>query len=152
MVYQTDTHRKIKKLREIKEMTQQQVAEQMFISTNAYGRLERGETSMTEQKLKQIAEIFGIDDFTKIISTDEDKIIFLLNNVTDVLESDFFQIGNYIGENHLLLENEKLKLVLENKNRELSDKEKLLSSKDEQILILQELVKSLKQQIEVNKE
>lgn len=127
------TNEKIKRLRENKDLTQQQMAEKLHISTNAYGRLERGETQMTERKLEQIANILEISDFTKILSTPNEKVVFLLNesNENNIISADY-----YNADLVLKFENEKLTLLIE-------EQKKLLAAKDEQIKLLQELVKTL---------
>lgn len=127
------TNEKVKQLRESKKLTQSQMAEKMNISTNAYGRLERGETEMTERKLKQIAKVLEINDFTKILSTPYDKVLFLLNesNENSIIHSQY-----YNADLELKFENEKLALLLD-------EQKKLLAAKDEQIQLLKELVKSL---------
>lgn len=127
------TNEKVKQLRESKKLTQSQMAEKMNISTNAYGRLERGETEMTERKLEQIAKVLEINDFTKILSTPYDKVLFLLNesNENSIIHSQY-----YNADLELKFENEKLALLLD-------EQKKLLAAKDEQIQLLKELVKSL---------
>lgn len=127
------TNEKVKQLRESKKLTQSQMAEKMNISTNAYGRLERGETEMTERKLEQIAKVLEINDFTKILSTPHDKVLFLLNesNENSIIHSQY-----YNADLELKFENEKLALLLD-------EQKKLLAAKDEQIQLLKELVKSL---------
>lgn len=127
------TNEKIKRLRENKDLTQQQMAEKLHISTNAYGRLERGETQMTERKLEQIANILEISDFTKILSTPNEKVVFLLNesNENNIISTDY-----YNADLALKFENEKLTLLIE-------EQKKLLAAKDEQIKLLQELLKAL---------
>lgn len=137
LIMTSKTNEKIKQLRESKKLTQSQMAEKLHISTNTYGRLERGETELTERRLEQIAEILEITDFTKILSTPSDKIIFLLNEV-DVLENQEVNIGCYHADTKLKIDNEKLTLLLE-------EQKKLLAAKDEQIRLLQELLQTLKQ-------
>lgn len=137
MSHDAKTSEKIKQLRESKKLTQSQMAEKLHISTNTYGRLERGETELTERRLEQIAEILEITDFTKILSTPSDKIIFLLSDV-DVIENQEVNIGCYHADDKIKIENEKLTLLLE-------EQKKLLVAKDEQISVLQELVQALKQ-------
>ena len=51
----------IKKLRELKNFTQDYMASSLNISTNAYGKIERDETEMTLTKLDSISKIFEMD-------------------------------------------------------------------------------------------
>lgn len=131
------TGQKIKKLREVHQLTQDQMAQKMHISPNTYGRLERGETKMTEQRLEQVAKILNVDA-AKILSIPEDKVIFLATEAT-LTECENSQII-YYQPNHdieLKIEIEKLKLALELKDN-------LLAEKDKRISILEELVQHLK--------
>lgn len=131
------TGQKIKKLREVHQLTQDQMAQKMHISPNTYGRLERGETKMTEQRLEQVAKILNVDA-AKILSIPEDKVIFLATENT-LTECENSQVICY-QPNHdieLKIEIEKLKLALELKDN-------LLAEKDKRISILEELVQQLK--------
>jgi transcriptional regulator with XRE-family HTH domain len=53
-------HEKIRLIRETKGLTQEQVAEKLKISVNAYGDIERGNNDVKLSRLKQIAEFFEI--------------------------------------------------------------------------------------------
>lgn len=135
------TGQKIKKLREVNQLTQEQMAEKMHISPNTYGRLERGETKMTEQRLEQAAKILNVEA-AQILSIPEDKIVFLASNLTltecenscENSQVIYYQ-PNYDVE--LKSENEKLKLALE-------FKDSLLAEKEKRIAILEDLVQQLK--------
>jgi DNA-binding XRE family transcriptional regulator len=48
---------KIRTLRELKNLTQENMAQALDISPTAYGNLERGETPLTYDKLEQIATV-----------------------------------------------------------------------------------------------
>lgn len=54
-------HEKIKFLRQTKGWSQEEIAERLFMSTSAYGSIERGETDVNFSRLKQIANVFEID-------------------------------------------------------------------------------------------
>ncbi|MCA0237570.1 MAG: helix-turn-helix domain-containing protein [Bacteroidetes bacterium] len=47
-------------------LTQQDMAERLNISAEAYGKIERGKTRIYLERLKQISAIFGLDT-TQII-------------------------------------------------------------------------------------
>lgn len=51
---------KIKKLRELKNLSQEYVAQELGISQSAYSLIECGKTNVTEDKLKKIAEILDV--------------------------------------------------------------------------------------------
>ncbi len=54
-------HERIKLMRKAKGWTQQEVAEKLNISLNAYGHIERGVTHPNSIKLEKIAKIFDVD-------------------------------------------------------------------------------------------
>ena len=50
----------IKNIRELKNLTQEFVAEKLDISQSAYSRLEKGEIKISKEKLVQIAEVLEV--------------------------------------------------------------------------------------------
>lgn len=64
----------IKKFRELRSYTQDHVAEQLEMTAQGYGRIERNEVEISLQKLQRIAEIIGttIQDILGF----EDKFVF----------------------------------------------------------------------------
>ena len=52
---------KIRKVRESKAWSQEQMAEKLNMSLNGYAKIERGETKLYLDKLDQIAQFFDID-------------------------------------------------------------------------------------------
>lgn len=52
---------KIRRIRESKEWSQEQMAEKLNMSLNGYAKIERGETKLYLDKLEQIAQILDID-------------------------------------------------------------------------------------------
>ncbi len=47
---------KIKRIREMRGITQEEIAEELNLTAQAYGRMERGETSISAERLGKIAE------------------------------------------------------------------------------------------------
>jgi transcriptional regulator with XRE-family HTH domain len=69
---------RIKKLRELKNYTQQYMADQLELSISGYGKIERDETDISISRLEKIADVLGVDVHT-ILNFDE-KHIFNFNN------------------------------------------------------------------------
>jgi len=69
---------KIKKVRELKNVTQQYVADKLGMTQGAYSRIENNSISVSEKLLEQVAEILGVDK--EVIENFDDKVI--LNNPT----------------------------------------------------------------------
>lgn len=76
-----DVGEKIKKLRELKNYTQQYMAEQLDLSLSGYGKIERDETDISISRLEKIATVLGVDVNT-ILNFDEKHIFNFNNNET----------------------------------------------------------------------
>jgi transcriptional regulator with XRE-family HTH domain len=105
----------IKKIREIKNLTQEHIASELGISRQTYIMIESGQSDLKFESLKQIASILGVS-INDIISYD-DKMIF--NNCTN----------SHFGYNYQVISNEEKSLY-----------EKLLAEKDHRIKALENLL------------
>jgi transcriptional regulator with XRE-family HTH domain len=72
---------KIKKLRELKNYTQQYMADQLELSLSGYGKIERDETDISISRLEKIADVLGVDIST-VLNFDERHIFNFNNNQT----------------------------------------------------------------------
>ena len=81
---------KLKNLRELKNFTQEHIAQQLGLTTRAYSKIESGETQLTINRLNEISAILGVDPI-EALGFDHQNIF---NNCT--------QEGN-IGINHINL-------------------------------------------------
>lgn len=50
----------IRKIRELKNLTREYVADELKMSTSGYGKIERGEVDLTISKLNKIAEVLDV--------------------------------------------------------------------------------------------
>ena len=110
---------KIKKLRELKNLTQEHMAKSIGISQGAYSRMELGETEITYTKLEKISEELGMKP-EEVIAFNESLVLNVMNN----------QTGNGLVIN----------------NNQMSDTEK--NSFEQQILLLKEENSYLKKVID----
>jgi len=110
---------KIKKLRELKNLTQEHMAKSIGISQGAYSRMELGETEITYSKLEKISEELGMKP-EEVIAFNESVVFNVMNN----------QTGNGLVIN----------------NNQMSDTEK--NSFEQQILLLKEENSYLKKVID----
>jgi transcriptional regulator with XRE-family HTH domain len=110
---------KIKKLRELKNLTQEHMANSIGITQGAYSRMELGETEITYSKLEKISEELGMKP-EDVIAFNESVVFNVMNN----------QTGNGLVIN----------------NTQLSDTEKNLF--EQQIILLKEENAHLKKVIE----
>ena len=72
---------KIKKLRELRNLTQEHMASSLGLSQSAYSRLELGETEITFSKLEKISEQLGMKP-EEIIAFNESMVFNVMNNQT----------------------------------------------------------------------
>ena len=110
---------KIKKLRELKNLTQEHMAKSIGISQGAYSRMELGDTEITYSKLEKISEELGMKP-EEVIAFNESLVFNVMNN----------QTGNGLVIN----------------NNQMSDTEK--NSFEQQILLLKEENSYLKKVID----
>lgn len=73
-------HTKIKKLRLSKNLSQNYLADELGVDVTNYSRLERGETKISVERLKKIAEILNVNVSLLIEESDTDTNKELLNN------------------------------------------------------------------------
>jgi len=71
----------LRKIREIKGIKQESMAKELGITTNGYGKIERGESAINIDRLEQIATILGISALD-IMQFDE-SIIFNINTMSN---------------------------------------------------------------------
>lgn len=91
----------IKKLRELKNLTQQHMATELDLSVSGYGKIERDETDVSISKLERIAEVLGVDMNT-ILSFDSKNVFQFTNN----------QMANGIVQNQYNAQNELLERLV----------------------------------------
>lgn len=75
-----NTEQKIKNIRELKDFTQEYMAEQLGITQAAYSKIETGQTKLTPNKISDIAEIFDMDA-SDLMAYDMQKYFNSFNNV-----------------------------------------------------------------------
>jgi transcriptional regulator with XRE-family HTH domain len=75
---------KIRKIREMKGISQEYLATQMNISPQAYGKIEREETRLDFHRLEVIASLLNIDPLD-IINFSEERI---LNSAIDIHQTE----------------------------------------------------------------
>lgn len=79
---------KIKQIRELKNLTQEFVANELEISTRAYSKIENGETQLTINRLNEISAILQVDPM-EVLGFDEKQIF------------SYCKQDGYIGINHI---------------------------------------------------
>ncbi len=128
---------KIRTLREINNLTQENMAEKLQMSVNGYANLERGESKIYTGKLEQIAHVFGME-LSELISFGEKSTVFCM-----VGEGNINHGLNFIGrvDDHELLH------AVDKLQSELNHKEEIISLQNKEIQSLKETIEFLKSQI-----
>ncbi|WP_314878357.1 helix-turn-helix transcriptional regulator [Haemophilus parahaemolyticus] len=129
---------KIRKIREAKDWSQEQMAEKLNMSLNGYAKIERGESKIYLDKLEQIAQVFDID-VIELMQSDGKNICFQI-------ESPLGSVYQGGGETQMLIEIERLKLELSHAKEKEDLLKRLLEQKDNEIQILENVVGLLKGQ------
>ena len=125
---------KIRKIREAKDWSQEQMAEKLNMSLNGYAKIERGESKIYLDKLEQIAQVFDID-IIELMQSDGKNICFQI-------ESPLGSVYQGGGETQMLIEIERLKLALSHANEKENLLNRLLEQKDNEIKALRELLET----------
>ena len=125
---------KIKKIRDLKGLKQDEVAAKLNISTQAYSKIERNETKVDSERLEQLANIFGIsaDDIQKF----DDRNLFV-NNL-----KEFETANNNTGYtvNNYYYGNDQLVSQLE---KTIEQQKEMLQQQKEEILYLRKQLEIL---------
>lgn len=69
----------IKRFRELKNISRQQMAADLELSLSGYAKLERGEIDVTISRINQIANLLGVD-ISQLLNFDTSQIFNLNNN------------------------------------------------------------------------
>jgi transcriptional regulator with XRE-family HTH domain len=94
---------KIKRIREMRGITQEEIAEALNLTAQAYGRMERGETSISAERLGKIAEKLGVNT-DEIMRYDENKFIISGNSNNGEANEDALQFNLNIYESERAIE------------------------------------------------
>ncbi|AGH38922.1 Helix-turn-helix domain-containing protein [Bibersteinia trehalosi USDA-ARS-USMARC-188] len=138
-------NQKIRALREIKQWSQEEMAEKLHMSLNGYAKIERGETKLTLDKLEQIANLFNMDALEFMHNANK-GVYFMMN---DTVDNNTVYYG--IQETQTI-ELEKLKLEIQVKENMIAHKEELIKAKDQLLEQKQNEINSLKEIISLLKQ
>jgi transcriptional regulator with XRE-family HTH domain len=122
-------HEKIRLIRETKGLTQEQVAEKLKISVNAYGDIERGNNDVKLSRLKQIADFFEIK-LSDLFELTEKGTLNIYFSGCEQNENNRL----YIGASAIELE--KQQLINELKDKEIAMQQREIEHLNEIIALL----------------
>lgn len=117
----------IKNIRELKNLTQEFVAEKLDISQSAYSRLEKGEIKISKEKLVQIAEVLEVKP-EDIKEFDSQKYFNSVSNV----ESD--NSGNCYNESIVIgMGTEEMELIKKLYDDKIALMDELMKQKEKEL-------------------
>ena len=132
-----EVNEKVKKMRQLNRLTQEQMAEKLHLTLNGYQKLESGKWQFDVTKLECCAAIFGIT-LSELLSVDENSSVYLVNSPSHAQNGSVLCISNrdkinntFYGAEALAAENESLKNTIAHQEKEIS--------------LLRELLETLKQ-------
>ena len=115
----------ILRLREMKNLTQEYIADSIGISLNAYWGLEKGDTNLISKRIPQIAKVLNVSVSEVLFGYDaaaeKESVSRLLDETDKKYEKE-----KALAIKDLLAENEALKGQIRDKEAQLKDKEKII--------------------------
>lgn len=124
---------KLKIIREDRKMTQSEFAELLSMSTSAYNRLERGETSADMEQLIKISETLKVP-IQELLPEVMNLHCHNQNSQGGIVMGNFINYYYGITEDKLIEENHQLKNEIENLKQKLETIEKWLMLNEKNIL------------------
>jgi transcriptional regulator with XRE-family HTH domain len=101
---------KIKKLRELKNLTQTHLADQLGVSQSAYSKIELGESEVTYSKLEKISEALGMKP-EEVIAFNESMVFNVMHNNNG--HNGFVINNNQVTDNERFLYQDQINLLKE---------------------------------------
>lgn len=135
-------HQNIRKLRELHQLTQEEMAEQTTLSKNGYANIERGESTPSIDSLEKIASVFGMKVEDLMMWEDNNCHISVVNGYV----SHYAQ-NNYYDN----CENTKMQAKIDLLEQQVSHEKELNANKDEIISTLKNEIKLLQEMNELLK-
>lgn len=125
---------KIRVLREMKNWSQEEMAERVNMSKNGYAKMERGESRLAVETLDKIAQVFDMDMVELINISDKGLVCLFSESNSGTHYGNFYQ-----GSESVLAQNEKLQLTIRHQ-------EELLQQKEQELQTLRDVLAILKQE------
>jgi len=137
---------RIRFMREFKGWTQEETAAKLHMVVNGYAKIEHGKTDIPFSRLQQVAKLFGIE-VTDLIGLNEKNVFNIIdsrdthtNNLSPSATINVYSCEAAKFQH----ENEKLQLIIEQKDKELSQKNREVDLLQQQINDLRTMIGLLK--------
>lgn len=137
---------KIKILRKMNDLTQEQMAEKLHLSRNAYSEMERGKVKkVPHEKIEQMLKVFDMD-YLEFLSIGEEGKLCFIGEKSVVNIGDIGNVGDNSSINSITSTTDDQETAFE-----LAKMKLLLAHKDETIEHLKEKIQSLEEIISLLK-
>lgn len=120
---------KIRLFREDNQLSQEDMATKLNMSTKGYAKIERGETRVNFERLEQILGVLNADIYELLTYGENGKIVITTGNNNSNASSNVF-----LGNNDI----EKLTLMLNHKDEIIKLKDDIIENLKNEILLLKE--------------
>lgn len=102
-----DIGEKVRKVRELQNLSQEDMAHKLHMTPNNYAKLERGEIKMHVERLEQIANIFNMEA-GDLLSLDKKNFICIIDNNIGNLSASANDMYNFQDMAEILAQKDKL--------------------------------------------
>jgi transcriptional regulator with XRE-family HTH domain len=111
---------RIKFMRNFYGWSQEQMAEKLQLATSSYAKIERGQSDIPFSRLQQIADVFEIE-LADLFKLNEKNVFNIIGDTDSHAISSISSINIYTCDAAKFQhENEKLKLIIEQKDKEIN--------------------------------
>ena len=121
-------HSKVKKIREYKGITRQEMADFLDISLSGYSKIEQGKVEVSINKFEKIAEYLGVDKYELCRARTDEDIACILKQEPVVKKEDNADMLKQIKRQDKLIE------LLEKEKNELRRENRILISENNKLL------------------
>ncbi len=108
-------HEKISYFRNIKGLTQDQMAQKLNMSESGYAKIERGETNLLNPRLKKIAEALEIKEDDLNSFNEKSICVVSGDHSLQIIQNDYVNLTMELNQ-----EIEKYKFMVEQKDKEIT--------------------------------
>lgn len=141
----TEIHEKIRLLRHMNKLNQEEMANLLDMSTNGYAKIERGESALTIERLQQIAQKFDITLVDLLLLGDKNLFVFGENSSNNLSHRNkkvkhIKYTQNYYSDSQ---EMQQLQHELEKAQLNLQHKDDVIARLEQENQLLKQLVNSL---------
>jgi transcriptional regulator with XRE-family HTH domain len=107
-------------MRQVKELSQEQMAEKLGLSLNGYANIERGNADAPLSRIQQIADVFEMD-LMELMSFGEKNVVFFVGNEQHASPVNFNNVTHIENSPADLMQAlEKARFILEIKDKEIA--------------------------------